>query len=311
MLFEETRAIRAFVGRLEEGDDVIEALSLVCDANDITAARLRLSGTIEDVELVRFDPATQEYVTVVQEGGPFEIVQVEGQLAAVDGQPVTRVNALLCGQGPFGQQLVFGQLRTGRAVDCEFVLETYTDLEIERRVDLATGRFPLAALTRVASALAAAPAAARQRREPEVVSEPARTSAAPPRERREPEVVSEPIRTSAGAVKSEMSWADAMEVSEEIKPATQREKRPIGRATSERSAAEIYASLADEPSLKPGDILDHPKLGECRVIKVEDDDYAHIRLSRGQIRKLALEVIELIYDGERDGKSVFKVRIRK
>lgn len=298
MLFEETRSIRAFVGRIDAGDDVIEALTLLCDANDFTSASLTLSGTLRDVELVRFENGG--YVTTVDHAGPFAIVHLGGRIAKLDGQVVLQVDALLAGHGPGGQQLVFGQLRRANADECEFVLETFADLEITRRVDAKTGRFPIASIKSVAAPVAAQPAA----------------PAAPPRERKAPETVSEPIGTAkppaeSGTDKSELSWADAMEASEDIKPASQRSK-PQRESTPEPSAEDIYGGYDfDEVLVKAGDILDHPKLGECRVIKVEDDEYAHIRLSRGQIRKLALELIELHHTGERDGKNTFKVRVRK
>lgn len=296
MQFEESRSIRSFVGRVEPGDDVIEALTLVCEANDVSSALVRLTGTLRDVELVRFEPGSRDYVTLVDHAGPFDIVHLSGQMAKLGDQSMLRADALLATWAPGGQQLVFGQLRRGVAEEAEFVLETFEDLEIERRLDAASGRFPIASVERTAA--------------PTPRAEPA--PAPPPRERREPETISEPAGTAAGAQKSDVSWADAMQASEEIKPASQRTKPPLQKPATERSAEDVYADYDfDEPFVKAGDILDHPKLGECRVIKVEDDEYAHIRLSRGQIRKLALEVIELRYDGERDGKNVFKVRVRK
>lgn len=301
MLFEETRSIRAFVGRIDPGDDVVEALTLLCDANDLTSASVRLSGTLKHVELVRFHADTQSYETTVDHEGPFDIVHLDGRLAKFGDQVVVRIDALLAGTGPAGQQLVYGQLRRAGAEECEFVLETFDGLTIERRLDASTGRFPIASIEALAASepRAAAPAAA----------------SPPPRERRAPETVSEPAGTAtpreSGTEKSDISWADAMEASEEIKPASDRKKMPPKKATATK-AEEIYGDYDfDEVLVKAGDILDHPKLGECRVIRVEDDEYAHIRLSRGQIRKLALEIIELHHVGERDGKNLFKVRVRK
>ena len=63
--------------------------------------------------------------------------------------------------------------------------------------------------------------------------------------------------------------------------------------------------------MEPGDYLDHPKLGRCRVIKVEEHEFAHIRLERGAIRKLALEVCEIRHVGEEKGRNVFQVRIKR
>lgn len=322
MQFEESRSSRSYVGRIDPGDDVVEALTLLCEANDVGAAEVHVVGTLADVEVVRFDAKTKEYVTVVDHEGPFEVVQFMGNMTRLGDQPVLRADALLATMGPIGQQFVFGQLRRATAVDCEFVVHAFTDIAISRRLDAATGRFPIESIRRLEGAapeptprpepakVAAAPQEpARERRAPETIAEPAvarRTE--PPARPAQPEPVSEPRNEEPA-----MSWADAVAASEDVKPASQRAERPIPKmGEGPRAAEEVYADYDfEEPILSAGDILDHPKLGECRVIKVEDDDYAHIRLSRGQIRKLALEVVELQFQGQRDGKNVFKVRVRK
>lgn len=305
VIFEESRSIRSFVGRIDEGDDVIEALTLLCDANDITAAEVRVTGTLADVEIVRHDASTGDYDALVDDEGPFQIVRFTGTMARLGDQPVLRAEAMLAVDGPAGQQFVFGQLRRANAVDAEFAVQTYPDLQMTRKLDPATGRFPLQSIERDETVLPSAPAPTAE--------------AAPPRERKPPETVAEPAGAArakpepAGEEKSELSWEDAMEASEDIKPASQRERRPMPKKNGEpKNADELYGDYDfDSPILSAGDLLDHPKLGECRVIKVEEDEYAHIRLSRGQIRKLALEVVELEYTGEKDGKNVFKVRVRK
>jgi predicted DNA-binding protein with PD1-like motif len=308
VIFEESRSIRSFVGRIDEGDDVIEALTLLCDANDVTAAEVRVTGTLADVEIVRHDASSGDYVPIVDDAGPFQVVRFTGTMARLGDQPVLRAETLLAIDAPAGQQFVFGQLRRANAVDCEFVVQTYPDLDMKRKLDPSTGRFPLQSIERNETAL---PAAA-----------PAPETAPPPRERKAPETVSRPAGTARPEAKPEptpepkkessLSWEQAMEASEEIKPASQRKRRAPRTEEEPKDAADLYADYDfDAPILSAGDILDHPKLGECRVIKVEEDEYAHIRLSRGQIRKLALEVVELDYVGERDGKNVFKVRVRK
>jgi predicted DNA-binding protein with PD1-like motif len=312
VIFEESRSIRSFVGRIDEGDDVIEALTLLCDANDVTAAEVRVTGTLADVEVVRHDPSSGDYVPLVDDEGPFQVVRFNGTMARLGDQAVLRAEAMLAVDAPAGQQFVFGQLRRANAIDCEFVVQTYPDLAVTRKLDPATGRFPLQSIERDESAVPTAPtptpeaaAPQRERKAPETVSEPAGTSRTETGETKEP--------PKAGEEESSLSWEDAMEASEDIKPASKRERRaPPPKDEGPKDAADVYGDYDfDEPILSAGDLLDHPKLGECRVIKVEEDEYAHIRLSRGQIRKLALEVVDLEYTGDRDGKNVFKVRVRK
>ena len=99
---------------------------------------------------------------------------------------------------------------------------------------------------------------------------------------------------------STMSWGEAISAAQA--PA---------RAASP-SAAEIYGHIDDDdlPEISPGDHLDHPKLGRCRVMKVEDDEYAHIRLPSGKISKLALDLFDISHAGQEQGRNLFKLRMR-
>lgn len=102
-----------------------------------------------------------------------------------------------------------------------------------------------------------------------------------------------------------MSWDQAISASAEAaKPASQKAEEP--------SAEEIYSNFDDDfPEINPGDYLDHPKLGRCRVMKIEDDEYAHIRLPSGKISKLMLDLFDISYHGQEANRSVFKLRMRK
>ena len=106
-----------------------------------------------------------------------------------------------------------------------------------------------------------------------------------------------------------MSWSEAAQKTDEPRKGLE---KPLSRQMRPSMGSGDLAAETDEVAMSPGDILDHPKLGRCRVIKVEDDDYAHIRLPRGKIRKLALEICEIVYKNEEeDGRKVFLCRIRK
>jgi hypothetical protein len=107
-----------------------------------------------------------------------------------------------------------------------------------------------------------------------------------------------------------MSWDDAAEESAQA--------GETGSASSALDDADDeeddhpYADIdLDAPMLEAGDILKHPKLGDCRVMKVEEDEYAHIRLPRGKIRKLSLEVVDPKFVEEDDGRNVFEAQIRQ
>jgi hypothetical protein len=46
-------------------------------------------------------------------------------------------------------------------------------------------------------------------------------------------------------------------------------------------------------------------------MKVEEGEYAHVRLPRGKIRKLSLEIVDVTLEGEEDGRKVFKANINR
>lgn len=110
MQFEETRSIRAFVGRITPGDDVIEALTLVCNANGLRAATLRLTGTLSGVELGAYDATTTSYTRTFSADGPLQIANLTGCAAMVGDRSMLQLDALLAAHGPLGAQLVFGEL---------------------------------------------------------------------------------------------------------------------------------------------------------------------------------------------------------
>ena len=62
-----------------------------------------------------------------------------------------------------------------------------------------------------------------------------------------------------------------------------------------------------EVDLTPGDIIIHPRFGECKVVKVEDDTAAWIRMPESKrISKLALTMVKLERVGERGSAKVFR-----
>ncbi len=105
-----------------------------------------------------------------------------------------------------------------------------------------------------------------------------------------------------------MSWAEVVEASAEKPTVVRSATKPLPTPKSRRAAT---SDEDDRALLEPGDIIDHPTLGRCRLMRVEDEDFAHIRLLRGGVRKLALEVCEITHTGEEGGRNVFQIKIKR
>lgn len=284
MKFQEATRTRRLVGEVEEDEDVVEAISRLCRDNEVQAGHLRAVGTLSSIELVRFDEESGEYDTVYAGQGAFEVVSLTGNVSRLGEEVALRLEALVSVVGPAGPQFLSGQLRGGRAVSCEFVLEVFEDLAIERRLDADSGRLSIRAIHRT-----------EDKRAPAATESPAESPA---------DEAAEPVAGKG------MSWEDAAEEAEEAADKAEAPAQRDGGRQKEQSAEDIYGDLDfDEPLMESGDILDHPKLGRCRVMKVEEGEFVHVRLPRGRIRKLSLEIVDVEFDREENGRRVYKARV--
>lgn len=306
MMYEESQHSRRIFGAIETGIDLVDALTTVCSERDIAGAELRAVGTLADVELARFDASSKQWVSIAEGEGPFDIVSLSGNVSTLGDQTVVRADALLAVMGPAGQQLVFGQIRKATVVSCEFVVDAFADLEIERKLDPQSQMLNLKSVTRSVAASPPPVAAAAPRPTESAPAESVEPATKPAEKAPAPTPESKPVAKAS-------DWVEAAKASDTIPEERDRPNRQPVKKKEAPGAEEIYGNYDfNEPILGAGDILDHPKLGRCRVIKVEDDEYAHIRMSRGQIRKLALSVVDIHFvEEDDDGRNVFKVKIRR
>jgi predicted DNA-binding protein with PD1-like motif len=63
--------------------------------------------------------------------------------------------------------------------------------------------------------------------------------------------------------------------------------------------------------IKVGDLVDHPKFGECKVIQPPGEDKILIRLPSGKNVALSLSAIKVLAPVQRRGHKVFPVEIKK
>jgi len=281
MIYQETTQIRRIVGRIDDGEECIEKLTEFCDEHDVRAATVRAVGRLSAIELVRFDSEEGDYEEIYEGEGVFDLLQLTGNVALLGDEIVIRLQALLSTDGPVAPQLLAGQLRAATAIEFEFVAEVYEDLELERGLDPDSGLLELESI--------------RRRDSPE----------------------GPPQGDAAELEGQAMSWDDAAESADdgteadaEEEDSEPRERDAEPEHNDETESSDPYEGVdLDTPALESGDIVDHPKLGRCRVLKIEDGTYAHIRLPQGKIRKLSLNVVEISYSGEEDGHNVFEAQV--
>jgi predicted DNA-binding protein with PD1-like motif len=282
VIFQETTRTRRLVGRIEQGEDLVEALTELCRDHDVHAGQIQAIGSLSHAEVARFSPSASTYETIFDAEGDFELISLSGNVSQLGDQIVLRLEVLLSAMGPAGPQVLSGQLRSAKTISCEFVLEVFEDLAVERRLDPDTGRLTVKAIRRT--------------------QEPAKPEDTPSAEKPEQ---AKPIAGKG------MSWKDAVGESQDVAGGSAERASAAGAgADKERSAEDIYAGVnLEEPLMEAGDILEHPKLGNCRVMKIEEGEFAHVRLPRGRIRKLSLDIVDVEFDRQEDGRRVFKARV--
>jgi predicted DNA-binding protein with PD1-like motif len=269
MIYQESRVSKQLVAHIEPGESIVEELTQFCRDNDIRAAEIRAVGSLSQVELANFDSEAGEYVPTFEAEGTFELLHLNGNVSVVGDEVVVRLDVVVGSQGPFGEQIRAGQLREGISQTCEVFIDVFDDLEVERQIDRQTGRMPIAKIRR--------------------------TKSVPTDESDGTSEESETHFEGKG-----LSWEDAAKESKEQK---QRTKQGSTNSTDEPG------DHFDEPLIESGDILNHPKLGRCHVMKVEDDKYLHIRLPKGKIRKLSRAIVDIEFVEEQNGTNIFEANV--
>lgn len=289
---------------MNSSESLIEQLTDLCVEHNVRAAQVKISGALGGLTLARFSGKSGEYETVLDHKGPAEVVHAHGYVAQMGGAVILRIEGLFSVDAPNGPQLVSGQLTGAHAQACEFVVETFEGLVLKWGVDAKTRRVVLQKVELDASAPEVAevakPVAVAK---PAVVAKPAAVAA------KKPAAVAPTPAPAPAPAKPKASWDDVMGSANEAEE--RKSRRPIPQQAQTPSATEIYADWEDDfPEMSPGDILQHPKFGPCRIIRIENEEFAYIRLPRGKPSKLMLDLFVIEPLGEKEGKRVFKLKRR-
>ncbi len=127
---------RTLMGRLNRGDDLLEAITKLCVEHGITVGRVEAIGAVEKAGLAYYDQKEREYQNFeVRE--PLEITKLSGNVSIKDGRPFVHAHVTL---SDADGQAIGGHLAPGTVVfACEFVIQEFDGAEFVRGLDESTG----------------------------------------------------------------------------------------------------------------------------------------------------------------------------
>jgi predicted DNA-binding protein with PD1-like motif len=136
----ESKVSRCVMGRIERGEEVVQAIRDLARMERIDAGFVRAHGAVEAAELSAYT-AARGYVWTGTVTGAAELVSLGGNVSLRGGAPEVRLWAVLAPvPDPGGpREVAAGLLVRARAVYVEFAIDVYDDGDLERRPDPATG----------------------------------------------------------------------------------------------------------------------------------------------------------------------------
>ncbi|HLE59766.1 MAG TPA: PPC domain-containing DNA-binding protein [Candidatus Limnocylindria bacterium] len=134
--FWQAEAGRAFVGRLETGDDLVEEIERLAATHDIRAAWITVIGAVRKAAFAYYQQEDRRYV-VLESATHHEITGFVGNLSMREGSHFLHAHATFCDADG---QAVGGHLLRGTEVfAAEITIREMTGVELDRHPDDATG----------------------------------------------------------------------------------------------------------------------------------------------------------------------------
>lgn len=330
-----SRKGRLILGRLDRGDDLEEALLKICSDSSVRCGEIRLLGALSHVELCAYDQKKLSYGPSRKFSGNLEILIILGNVSEKNGVRSLHLHATLARDTDNGIQVIGGHLLSGKVFAVEYTIQTCEDLILRRSMDEKTGlslwtekiEFPPADnQNETPAAVVHSPAAAEAVKESKPKGETTQKS--------EPKTTTG-SKKAAESEKGEVSWDDVLSAtmndSEKTTGEHKRETikiKAVSTSTKETGSKEdlksraVTVEPAEEEDQKdenldnveivepqPGDIVIHPQFGECKVERLEDGEFLHVRMDSGRSIRLNMEILNLHLSGFEKGKQVFETRI--
>lgn len=140
MIVTQSHKRRSFVGCLNAGTDLVEAIRSLCVDNTIFCGFLRATGYLKDPKLRWFDAELRNYRESQTYSGTFQVATLSCNISLMDRDTsiACHVSGSLVTHGAAPVPLS-GELVTGQIVAIEFALETVDDIRLYRARDERTG----------------------------------------------------------------------------------------------------------------------------------------------------------------------------
>ncbi|NEX11592.1 MAG: DNA-binding protein [Prosthecochloris sp.] len=125
-----------WMGKLGRGDDLLEAISLICRENNIRLGRVEAIGAVEKAVLGYYHQQNRAYEFFSLDT-PHEITSLMGNISLRDGEPMVHAHVMLSDE----KGMVHGgHLAPGTIVfACELIIEAFDGPELNRGMDKETG----------------------------------------------------------------------------------------------------------------------------------------------------------------------------
>ena len=132
----EASAGRAFVGRLETGDDLVEEIERLCTERAVRAAWVSVIGAVRRAAFAYYEQDDRRYLELSSDDH-HEITGFVGNISLRDGRPFLHAHATFCARDG---SAVGGHLLPGCEVfAAEFTLREMTGVELIRTADEVSG----------------------------------------------------------------------------------------------------------------------------------------------------------------------------
>jgi len=132
----EANAGRVFVGRLETGDDLVQALETVCAEQEIRAAWVSVIGAVRHASFAYYEQEEQRYLEL-ESDEHHEITGFVGNVSIREGRPFLHAHATFCASNG---DAAGGHLLPGCEVfAAEFAIREMTGVELARTPDEVSG----------------------------------------------------------------------------------------------------------------------------------------------------------------------------
>jgi len=130
---------RKIMGRLKKGDDLLQALTKICQELGITLGEVKVIGAVSQVRIGYYHQNSRNYEWL-DLARPMEILALEGNISLKDGKPFVHAHVTLAdGEGrAYGGHVAEGTM----VFAAEFVIqELKADRSLDRQMDEETGLF--------------------------------------------------------------------------------------------------------------------------------------------------------------------------